>query len=157
MSDESHDIRMLNDVCQLSLGIEDIHGHMHIFIRRNTNVPTQTELCTIFTNAYAYQTTAIIRIYEGEHTLTKYNTFLGEFSLPGLSNNFASQTLEIGIRMDVDKYGILRINAEEMRSGAKASFTIDWSRQKKFTRDEFRQHIQYVHSDPNFTAKSSKT
>ena len=64
---------LLLDVCPLGLGIEDIHGNMHTLIRRNTTIPTQTQFYPIFTNAYAYQTTATIRIFEGEHNLTKYN------------------------------------------------------------------------------------
>ncbi len=64
---------LLLDVCPVGLGIEDIHGSMHTLIRRNTTIPTRTQLCPIFTNAYAYQTTATLRIFEGEHHLTKYN------------------------------------------------------------------------------------
>jgi molecular chaperone DnaK (HSP70) len=64
---------LLLDVCPLGLGIEDIHGNMRTLIRRNTTIPMRTQLYPIFTNAYAYQTTATIRIFEGEHYLTKYN------------------------------------------------------------------------------------
>jgi molecular chaperone DnaK (HSP70) len=46
---------------------------VHTLIRRNTTIPTRTQLYPIFTNAYAYQVTATIRIFEGEHYLTKYN------------------------------------------------------------------------------------
>lgn len=64
---------LLLDVCPLGLGIEDIQGQMHTLIRRNTTIPTRTTFYSVFTNAYAYQTTATIRIFEGEHNLTKYN------------------------------------------------------------------------------------
>ena len=66
------DLLLLN-VCPLGLGIEDIHGHMHILVPRYTPIPVRTEFYPIFTNAYAYQKTAIIRLFEGEHRLTKYN------------------------------------------------------------------------------------
>ncbi|CAF4268291.1 unnamed protein product, partial [Adineta steineri] len=115
---------LLLDVSPLSLGVEDIYGNMHILIPRNTTIPTRTQFYPIFTNAYAYQTTATIRIFEGEHTLTKYNMFLDEFNLSNLTNNFAYETLEISIRMDIDANGILRVDAEEVCSGAKASFTL---------------------------------
>lgn len=64
---------LLLDVCPLGLGIGDIHGCMHTLIRRNTTIPTRTQFYSLFTNAYAYQTTATIPIFEGEHYLTKYN------------------------------------------------------------------------------------
>ncbi|CAF4098307.1 unnamed protein product, partial [Rotaria sp. Silwood2] len=152
MSDISFCDLLLFGVCPLGLGIEDIHGCMHTLIRRNTTIPTKSQLCPLFTNAYAYQKTATIRIFEGEHRLTKYNKFLGEFSLSGLTSNFAAQTLEISICMDIDANGILRVDAEEARSGAKASCTID----PRFTKDEIERHIQNVESDADFAAKSSQ-
>ncbi|CAF1263469.1 unnamed protein product [Rotaria sordida] len=97
---------------------------MHTLIRRNTTIPTPTQFYSVFTNAYAYQTTASIRIFEGEHNLTKYNVFLGEFSLSGLTSNYAAQILEISIRMDIDVNGTLRVDTEEAHSGVKASFTV---------------------------------
>ena len=57
----------------VGLGIGDIYGHMYTFIRRNTTIPTRTQLFPVFTNAYADQTAATIRIFEGEHSLVKYN------------------------------------------------------------------------------------
>ncbi|CAF4117991.1 unnamed protein product [Rotaria sp. Silwood2] len=152
-SDTSSCDLLLLDICPLGLGIEDIHGNMHTLIRRNTAIPTRTELYPIFTNAYAYQTTATIRIFEGEHNLTKYNILLGEFSLSGLTSNFAPQTLEIAIRMDIDANGILRVDAEEARSGVKASFTLG-SDQQRLSKDDIERHITYVESDTNFAAKS---
>ncbi|CAF3598079.1 unnamed protein product [Rotaria sp. Silwood1] len=145
---------LLLDVCPLGFGIEDIHGQMHTLIRRNTTIPTRTQFYSMFTNAYAYQTTATIRIFEGEHDLTKYNTLLGEFCLSGLTSNYAAQTLEISIRMDIDANGILRVDAEEARSGAKASFTVTPNDQQRLTPDDIKRHITYVDSDSSFAAKS---
>lgn len=64
---------LLLDVIPLSLGIEDIHGHMCIIAERNRTIPFKTQRYTVFTNAYAYQTSAVIRVFSGEHKLTKYN------------------------------------------------------------------------------------
>jgi molecular chaperone DnaK (HSP70) len=49
---------------------------MRILISRNRTIPTKTEFYPVFTNAYAYQTTATIRVFQGEHKLTKYNVSL---------------------------------------------------------------------------------
>ncbi len=64
---------LLLDVTPLSLGIEDVNGHMCIIISRNRTIPTKTQSYPVFTNAYAYQRTATIRVFCGEHKLTKYN------------------------------------------------------------------------------------
>ena len=94
---------------------------------------------------------------------------LGEFSLCGLTSNFAAGKLEIGIRMDIDCNGILRVDAEEARSGAKASFTVEPNQPSStnnrtfyfiisillgLTKNDIERHITYVQSDPNFAAKS---
>lgn len=50
---------------------------------------------------------------------------MGEFSLTGLTNNFASQVLEISIIIDLDANGIIQVQAEESRSGAQAKITIN--------------------------------
>ncbi|CAF1250372.1 unnamed protein product [Rotaria magnacalcarata] len=148
-----HDLLLL-DVCALGLGVEDTHGRMHILIRRNTTIPTRTQFYSIFTNAYAYQTTASIRVFEGEHNLTKYNLLLGELCLSGLTRNFAAQTLEIAIRMEIDANGIIRVDAEEARSGAKASITINPGDCSRSSVDDIERHITYVQNDADFQAKS---
>ncbi|CAF4715540.1 unnamed protein product [Rotaria sp. Silwood1] len=142
---------LLADVTPLSLGIEDINGHMCVIIERNTIIPFRTQFYSVFTNAYAYQTTATIRVFSGEHKLTKYNTFLGEFTLTGLSQNFASQTLEISICMDADCNGFLQVEAEESRSGAKVKFAID-SQNYSSNKNDIERHLSYVESNPDFHA-----
>jgi len=54
------------------LGVEDINGQMCTIISRNQTIPLKKDY-SVFTNAYAYQTTATIRVFRGEHKLTKYN------------------------------------------------------------------------------------
>ncbi|CAF1112265.1 unnamed protein product [Adineta ricciae] len=145
---------LLIDVCPLGLGIGDIHGQMHTLIRRNTTIPTRTQFWPIFTNAYAYQATATIRIFEGEHKLTKYNEFLGEFDLSGLTSNFTSRTLQISVRMDIDANGILRIDAEEELSGVKATYTVYNSSEKRLSSDDIQRHLIFVGGQTDAAAKS---
>ncbi|CAF1056543.1 unnamed protein product, partial [Adineta ricciae] len=145
---------LLLDVCPLGLGIGDIHGQMHTLIRRNTTIPTRTQFWPIFTNAYAYQATATIRIFEGEHKLTKYNEFLGEFDLSGLTSNLTSRTLQISVRMDIDANGILRVDAEEELSGAKATYTVH-SSEKRLSSDDIQRHLIFVEGQTNAAAKSA--
>jgi molecular chaperone DnaK (HSP70) len=46
---------------------------MCTIIDRNRTIPLRTQRYPVFTNAYAYQTTATIRVFRGQHKLTKYN------------------------------------------------------------------------------------
>ncbi|CAF1951019.1 unnamed protein product [Rotaria magnacalcarata] len=83
---------LLLDVTPLSLGIEGMNGHMCIIISRNRTIPCRTEFYSAFTNAYAYQTTAMIRVFCGEHKLTKYNVsskmyISSKVILKGATNN----------------------------------------------------------------------
>jgi molecular chaperone DnaK (HSP70) len=72
---------LLLDVIPLGLGIEDMNGHMCTIISRNRTIPLKTQFYSVFTNAYAYQSTATIRVFEGEHKLTKYNVSSKEYSI----------------------------------------------------------------------------
>jgi molecular chaperone DnaK (HSP70) len=47
-----------------------------------------------------------------------------------LTSNFASQVLEISVRMNIDANGLLEVEAEESRSGAKVKITIDTKNRK---------------------------
>ncbi|CAF4288198.1 unnamed protein product, partial [Adineta steineri] len=142
---------LLLDVTPLSLGIEDVNGQMCIIIPRNSTIPRKAQLDSVFTNAYAYQTTATIRIFRGEHKSTKYNIFLGEFVLTNLTSNFTSKALEICICMDLDANGLLIVNAEESRSGAKAMIKIN-PQDHHLTPDDIERHLQYVRSNPDYQA-----
>ncbi|CAF1124393.1 unnamed protein product [Adineta steineri] len=142
---------LLLDVTPLSLGIEDVNGQMCIIIPRNSTIPRKAQLDSVFTNAYAYQTTATIRIFRGEHKSTKYNTFLGEFVFPNLTSNFTSKTLEISISMDLDANDLLIVNAEESRSGAKAMIKINLQ-EHHLTPNDIERHLQYVRSNPDYQA-----
>ena len=72
IGDHTQNILLL-DVTSLSLGIEDVNGEMCTIICRNRTLPTKSAVYSIFTNAYAYQTNVVIRVFCGEHRLTKYN------------------------------------------------------------------------------------
>ncbi|CAF1125233.1 unnamed protein product, partial [Didymodactylos carnosus] len=143
---------LLLDVAPLSLGIELVSGEYVAVIQRNTTIPTKN--WAIFTNAFAGQTTATVKIFEGEHRLTKYNNYLGEFTLEKLSKNFASETLNITITMDIDANGILNVTAEEQASRVKKSIAITDDK-GRLTRDFIEQHVRFVESLPSADHDSS--
>ncbi|CAF1006245.1 unnamed protein product [Adineta ricciae] len=142
---------LLLDVTPLSLGIEDVNGEMCTIISRNRTIPTRSAVYSIFTNAYAYQTNVVIRVFRGEHRLTKYNTFIGELILKGVTSNFASQTLQISIFMDIDANDWFEVHAEEPRSGAKAMIRIDLNN-FKLSAVDIERHLNYVESNADHKA-----
>lgn len=94
---------------------------------------------------------------------------MGEFVLTGLPANFTSQVLEISILMDVDANGVIGVQAEEPRSGAKAAITINPQNRKNLlnelqvfhgwtffvdplTAADISRHIEFVESNPDFRA-----
>jgi heat shock protein 5 len=67
------------DVNPLSLGVEISGGVMEKIILRNTPVPTlRTQN---FMTAMDNQTTVLVKIFQGERSLTKDNFFIGQFEL----------------------------------------------------------------------------
>lgn len=71
------------DVLPLSVGIETAGGLYTKFILRNTIVPTRKT--RLFLPARDSQEKVVLRIFEGERELVKYNRYLGTLELDGLS------------------------------------------------------------------------
>lgn len=91
---DTHDLLLL-DVTPLDIGVEDAHGNMCTIIRRNITIPHRSSKIPVFTNAFAYQTSVHIRIFEGQHKKTKYN--VGEVFLidPKQEKNVSVRILEL--------------------------------------------------------------
>lgn len=70
---------------------------------------------------------------------------MGEFSLTGLTNNFASQVLEISIGMDIDANGIIEVLAEESQSGAQAKIVIN-PQDRKISHTQLKNPPFYANS-----------
>ena len=83
---------LLLDVVPLSLGIEDIHGRMHTIISRNRTIRNTRLHSILYSPTHTrIKPAASIRVFEGEHQLTKYNVSWGieRVSLAGLSVGLA--------------------------------------------------------------------
>nr|XP_020514121.1 endoplasmic reticulum chaperone BiP-like isoform X1 [Labrus bergylta] len=112
---------VLLDVCPLILGTETDGGVMTKLISRNTVVPL--ELSQIFSTASDNLSTVTIKVYEGEHPLTKDNHLLGTFDLTGIPPAPRGvPQIEVTFKIDVD--GILRVTAEDKGTGNKNKITI---------------------------------
>lgn len=105
---------LLLDVTPLSLGIETLGGLMDVIIPRNSKVPQRVG--RQYTTSLDGQTNLRISIYQGERDNVAHNRKLGEFNLTGIPAMPAGlPKIEISFMLDAD--GILKVSAEELRSG----------------------------------------
>lgn len=120
LSGNRKDILLL-DVTPLSLGIETIGGLMDVIITRNTKIPIA--VARQYTTSIDGQTNLKIAVYQGERELVSENRKLAEFVLPSIPAMPAGlPKIQISFMINAD--GILKIDAEELRSGVKQTVEV---------------------------------
>lgn len=112
---------LLLDITPLSLGIETIGGLMDTIIARNTKIPTRAGRS--YTTSVDGQTRLKVAVYQGERDLVADNRQLGEFILSGIPP-MAAGIPKIEIQFILDADGILRVKAQELRSGVETEVEI---------------------------------
>uniref|UniRef100_A0A3P9DM40 Endoplasmic reticulum chaperone BIP n=1 Tax=Maylandia zebra TaxID=106582 RepID=A0A3P9DM40_9CICH len=111
---------VLLDVCPITLGVETVGGVMTKLIPRNTVVPTKK--AQIFSTASDNQPIVVIKVYEGEHPLTKDNHLLATFNLTGIPPA-PRGVPQIEVTFEINFSGILRVTAEDKATGNKNEIT----------------------------------
>ncbi len=107
---------LLLDVTPLSLGIETLGGLMDVVLGRNSKIPNKVK--REYTSSVDGQVNMTIAVYQGEREMVKDNRKLGEFQLKGIPAMPAGlPKIEVSFMINAD--GILRVTAQELRSGVK--------------------------------------
>ena len=112
----------LLDITPLSMGVETIGGVMDILIERNTIIPYS--VTKSYTTDSDYENSVLIKIYEGERTLTFDNIFIGEFDLTGIEE--APRGIpKIDVTFSIDVNGIVTVTAEDIKSNEKSTIIVN--------------------------------
>ena len=112
---------LLLDVTPLSLGLETRGGLMDVLIPRNTKIPAKAG--RQYTTQKDGQSGMRISVFQGERDLVSDNRKLAEFNLTGIPAMPAGlPKVEITFLLDAD--GILKVSAEELRSGVAQSIEV---------------------------------
>jgi Fe-S protein assembly chaperone HscA len=112
---------LLLDVVPLSLGLETMGGAVSKLIMRNEPVPiVKKERYSTFKDN---QSKVSIHVMQGERELVEHCRSLARFELTGLPPMPAGIPI-INVTFMVDADGVLRVMAEEERSGAEASVEV---------------------------------
>ncbi|KAL5962207.1 Heat shock cognate 70 kDa protein [Taenia solium] len=94
---------------------------MSTVVKRNTRIPTkQTNL---YTTCSDNQTSALIKVYEGERAMTSENNLLGEFMLKDLPRVPRGEAKLKGT-FEIDENGILHVSVVEPSTKKQNSITI---------------------------------
>jgi molecular chaperone DnaK len=119
--DKSIGEMLLIDVTPLSLGLETLGGICTFLIERNTTIPTKkTET---FSTAADNQTAVDISVFQGERKMAKSNRLLGNFRLEGIE--MAPRGVpQIEVIFDIDSNGILKVTAQDKKTGKSQDITI---------------------------------
>ena len=128
----------LLDITPLSMGVETVGGVMDVLIERNTIIPYSVS--KTYTTDSDYENSVLIKIYEGERTLTTDNIFVGEFELSGIEE--APRGIpKIDVTFSIDVNGIVTVTAEDTKSNEKSSIIVN-SNKGRLTKEDILKLVE---------------
>ncbi|WP_218730310.1 molecular chaperone DnaK [Brochothrix thermosphacta] len=139
---------VLLDVTPLSLGIETMGGVLTTLIERNTTIPTSKS--QVFSTAVDNQPAVDIHVLQGERPMAKDNKTLGRFQLSDIP---AAQrgVPQIEVSFDIDKNGIVTVNAKDLGTGKEQNIVIKSS--SGLTDEEIERMVKDAEANAEADAK----
>jgi molecular chaperone DnaK (HSP70) len=128
----------LLDITPLSMGVETVGGIMDVLIERNTIIPYS--VTRKYTTDSDYEKAVLIKIFEGERTLTIDNIFVGEFELTGIEPE-PRGIPKIDVTFSIDVNGIVTVSAEDTKTNEKTSIIVN-SNKGRLTKNEILRLIE---------------
>ena len=111
---------VLLDVTPLTLGVETEGGVCDAIIERNSKVPIT--ITKTYTTAFDNQEEVVVKVYQGERKLAKYNKLLGEFHLEVMPAPARKPQIDVSFDIDVD--GIIKVSAKDTATELANNITI---------------------------------
>ncbi len=142
---------LLLDVTPLSLGIETAGGLMDVLIPRNSKIPLSAS--RQYTTQRDGQTSIQISVYQGERDLIAFNRKLASFQVSGIPAMPAGLP-KLNVRFQIDANGLLRVEAQETRSGARQEVIVNPA--EALTKDQIDQQLQdaFTHAEADKEARA---
>lgn len=128
----------LIDVTSLSLGVEIVGEVMDTLVPRKTILPC--EKSKIFTTDTDEVDSVMIKIFEGERSMTCNNFFVGEFELGNIPPAPRGYP-EIEVKFSIDTNGIISVTAKDLRTEESNSITVSGNK-GRLTREEISELVE---------------
>lgn len=137
------DFGTIQEVTPMSLGIEVASGEMDVIVFKNTKFPVSKH--EEYRTWKDGQTTASIKIYQGEEEMAVDNKLLGTFVLKGIPPGPAG-TECVDVRMNININGILNVEAVCRSTKGKSSITVseEKGRISKEEKRRLRDEVKFV-------------
>jgi len=115
----------LLDCTPLSLGVEVMGGVMDRLIKRNTQIPY--EVTQLYSTDTDYVDEVLIKVYEGERSVTHHNILVGEFILQNIPKR-PKGVPKIEITFSIDCNGMVTVTAMETENKEMKTITVNTNR-----------------------------
>ncbi|CAL5184221.1 unnamed protein product [Lathyrus oleraceus] len=146
---------VLQDVTPLSLGISALGDIMSVVIPKNTCIPVNKTISCV--TSQDNQTSALIKVYEGERTRAGDNNLLGSFILSGIPPAPRCSPFSV-VCFDINENGILTVSAKNNASGTSNKITIT-NHKERLSSEDIKKLIQeaenYHIEDKKFLRKAN--